>query len=141
VRVSQTNSRISMEIVQNVCYADIYMFSICGSVLAPCIHIYWNSYALWLDLRGKRNLLKQSARCLTLIIKGRKRTCSFDDILVTSTVQMIASRIAVEEYVHSSRNRQLSCYALLIKTWIGRTIAQAVSRWLPTAAARVRTRV
>jgi hypothetical protein len=30
---------------------------------------------------------------------------------------MIASRIAVEEYVHSSRNRQFLCYALLIKTW------------------------
>jgi hypothetical protein len=26
-------------------------------------------------------------------------------------------------------------------TWTGRAIAQAVSRWLPTAAARVQTRV
>jgi hypothetical protein len=31
--------------------------------------------------------------------------------------------------------------SLLIRTYFGRTIAQAVSRWLPIAAARVRSRV
>jgi hypothetical protein len=36
---------------------------------------------------------------------------------------------------------QLSICIALIKTEFGRAIAQAVSRWLPTAAARVRARV
>jgi hypothetical protein len=30
---------------------------------------------------------------------------------------MIASRVAVKEYGHSSRNRQFSSYTFLTKTW------------------------
>jgi hypothetical protein len=36
--------------------------------------------------------------------------------------------------------RSLNCHFLLEVTWLGRAVAQAVSYWLPTAAARVGVR-
>jgi hypothetical protein len=36
--------------------------------------------------------------------------------------------------------RSQSLYRLFLKLLLGRAVAQAVSRWLPTAAARVRVR-